>query len=184
MRKLLFSLSLFIGLSMSLQAQRITLKPGEILSNISLKSTNDVQYDFKAQKDAKGFIVVFITPSCDHCRAYEKKILALDKKYKIKGYPVVAIGPYGDYPEQYPLDAMAEMKKLAIKEGFTFPYLSDKQFKFTGLLGVQTTPTAVILKRKPNGFLIVYKGDIDDEMDAKKQPKHKYVEEQMDKLVK
>ncbi|MGF1923707.1 MAG: redoxin domain-containing protein [Bacteroidia bacterium] len=184
MRKLLFSLSLIIGVSITLQAQMVALKPGDIISNISLKSTNGVQYDFKAQKAAKGFIVVFMTPTCDHCRAYEKRVMALDKKYKGKGYPVVAIGPYGDYPDQYPLDAISEMKKLAIKEGFTFPYLSDSQFKYTTLLGVQKTPTAFILQRKPNGFLIIYKGDIDDELDVKKQPKRKFVEEQMSKFVK
>ena len=184
MRKLLFSLSLFVGISMSLKAQTIALKPGQILSNLSLKTTNGLQYDLKAQKAAKGFILVFMTPSCDHCRAYEKRVIALDKKYKAKGYPVVAIGPYGDYPEQYPLDALPEMKKLAIKEGYTFPYLSDSQFKFTTLLGVTKTPTTIILYKKPNGFLITYKGDIDDEMDIKKQPKRKFVEEQVNKLLK
>jgi peroxiredoxin len=184
MRTLLFSLSLCIGFSLSLYAQKIVLKPGNTVSNISLKTTNGGIFDFRAQKSAKGFIVVFMTPSCDHCRAYEKRIMALDKKYKAKGYPVVAIGPYGDYPNEYPLDAMAEMKKLAKSEGFTFPYLSDSQFKYTTLLGIQKTPTAVILQKKPNGFLIVYRGDIDDELDVKKQPKHKFVEEQVQMLLK
>ncbi len=111
MRKLLLSLSLFIGFSLSLYAQRVVLKPGSTVSNISLKNVNGGIFDFKAQKGAKGFIVVFMTPSCDHCRAYEKRVMALDQKYKAKGYPVVAIGPYGDYPNEYPLDAMAVYKK-------------------------------------------------------------------------
>ncbi len=184
MRKLLSFLSLIVGFSMSLNAQMVALNTGEILSNISLKSTNGVQYDLKAQKAAKGFILVFMTPTCDHCRAYEKRIMALDKKYKVKGYPVVAIGPFGDQPEQYPLDAFSEMKKLAIKEGFTFPYLSDSKFKYTTLLGVQITPTAFVLQKKANGFLITYKGNIDDEMNIKKQPKRKFVEEEVNKLLK
>ncbi len=184
MRKLLFSLSIFLGLTIGANAQVVPLKPGEILSNFSLKTTNGTQYDLKAQKNVKGFILVFMTPSCDHCRAYEKRVMALDKKYKVSGYPVVAIGPYGDYPDQYPLDGLSEMKKLAIKEGFTFPYVSDSQFRYTTLLGVTKTPTAIVLQKKANGFLIVYKGDIDDEMDIKKQPKRKFVEEQLNKLVK
>jgi len=183
MRKLLFSLSLCIGFSITLLAQKVVLNTGNTISNILLKNSNGGAYDFKAQKSAKGFIVVFMTPSCDHCRAYEKRVIALDKKYKGKGYPVVAIGPYGDYPNEYPLDALPEMDKLAKNEGFTFPYLSDIKFKYTTLLGIQKTPTAVILQRKSNGFLIVYKGDIDDELDAKKQPKHKFVEEQLSKLL-
>lgn len=183
MRKL-FILFLLSALTIRANAQQVALKPGDMLSNITLTTVNGLPYDLKAQHAAKGYIVVFITPSCDHCRAYEKRIIALDKKYKTKGYPVVAIGPYGDYPNEYPLDALPAMKKLATDEGFTFPYLSDSKFRYTTLLGVQKTPTAFVLQRKPNGFLITYKGDIDDELDMKKQPKRKFVEEAVDKLLK
>ncbi|MES2419195.1 MAG: redoxin domain-containing protein [Bacteroidota bacterium] len=184
MRKLLTSLALFIGISTVGYTQMVALKPGEILSNIVLKSTKGSVYDLKAQKSAKGFIVVFMTPTCDHCIAYEKRIMALDKKYRVKSYPVVAIGPFGDDPVRYPLDAMDAMKNLAIKNGFTFPYLSDSKFKYTWLLGIELTPTAVVLQKKPNGFLIKYIGSIDDEPDAKKIPKHKFVEEEVNKLLK
>jgi thiol-disulfide isomerase/thioredoxin len=182
MRKIISSICLFVCFSITLQAQK-ALKVGSILPNIALLSTKGDIYDLKAQKSSKGFIVVFMTPTCDHCIAYEPKIMALDKKYKTKGYPVVAIGPYGDDPIKYPLDAMPEMKKLAIKKGFTFPYLSDNGFKYTWLLGITTTPTAVILQKKPNGFLIKYIGNIDDEQDPRKTPKVKFVEQQVDKLL-
>jgi peroxiredoxin len=184
MRKLLLSISLCLSLSIALFAQKVSVNPGSTVGNIALKSTNGSIYDFSAQKSAKGFIVVFMTPSCDHCRAYEKRVIALDKKYKTKGYPVVAIGPYGDYPHEFPLDDLPQMKKLAISQGFTFPYLSDVKFKYTSLFGIQKTPTVVILQKKPNGLLITYRGGIDDELDAKKEPKHKFVEEQMTKLLK
>lgn len=182
MRRILTALFLVCGLFAN--AQNGQVKPGGVIPNITLNTVNGLPYDFKAQRAAKGFIVVFMTPSCDHCRAYEKRIMALDKKYKAKGYPVVAIGPYGDYPNEYPLDALPAMKKLAATEKFTFPYLSDSKFKYTTMLGVQTTPTAFVLQRKPNGFLVTYKGNIDDELDEKKQPKRKFVEEQVDKLLK
>ena len=184
MKRLFLTLSCLFVLQFLVKAQNITLKPGEQFSNFALKTTNGVVYDLKAQRNAKGFILVFMTPSCDHCRAYEKRVMALDQKYKTKGYPVVAIGPYGDYPEQFPLDHMGEMKKLAIAEKFTFPYVSDTQFKYTTLFGVSKTPTAIVLKRNSAGFLIVYKGDIDDQLDAKKVPSRKYVEEQVNKLIK
>ncbi|RZK61305.1 MAG: hypothetical protein EOO85_33600 [Pedobacter sp.] len=109
--------------------------------------------------------------------------MALDKKYKLKGFPVVAIGPYGDNPIKYPLDAMPEMKKLAIKKGFTFPYLTDDNFKYTFLLGIKQTPTAVVFEKKPNGLLIKYIGKIDDEENEKKVPKNKFVEQVVNKML-
>ena len=109
--------------------------------------------------------------------------MALDKKYKAKGFPVVAIGPYGDNPIKYPLDAMSEMKKVAVKKGFTFPYLTDDNFKYTFMLGIKQTPTAVVFEKKPNGLFIKYIGRIDDEADEKKIAKNKFVEQVVNKML-
>ena len=182
MRKIIYSICLLIFLSTTTYAQKV-YKVGDVLPNIALLSTSGSVYSLKDQKAAKGFIVVFMTPTCDHCIAYEPRVMALDKKYKAKGFPVVAIGPYGDDPIKYPLDAMPEMKKLAQKKGFTFPYLSDDGFKYTWMMNITITPTAVVLQKKPNGFLIKYIGRIDDEQDAKKVPKNKFVEQQVNKML-
>lgn len=181
MRKIIFTLCFGILFS-NLFAQQV-LKVGQTLPNIALLSTKGTVYDFKAQKAAKGFIVVFMTPTCDHCIMYENRVMALDKKYKAKGFPVVAIGPYGDNPIKYPLDAMPEMKKVAIKKGFTFPYLTDDNFKYTTLLGIKQTPTAVVLQKIAKGYLIKYIGRIDDEMDEKKVAKNKFVEQTVNKIL-
>ncbi len=172
---------MFIFFSVSTHAQK-ALKVGEILPNLALLSTNGTVYDLSAQKNVKGFILIFMTPTCDHCIAYEPRVVALDKKYKVKGYPLVAIGPYGDDPIKYPLDAMPEMKKLAKEKNFKFPYLADDKFKYTWLLGIKETPTAVVLQKKGNGYLIKYMGRIDDEQNQKLTPKNKFVEQVVDKL--
>lgn len=182
MRKITITLCLLICLSAIAFAQK-ALKVGQTVSNIALLSTKGTVFDFKAQKSAKGFIVVFMTPTCDHCILYENRVMALDKKYKAKGFPVVAIGPYGDNPIKYPLDAMPEMKKMAISKGFTFPYLTDDNFKYTFLLGIKQTPTAVVFEKKPNGLLIKYIGRIDDEEDEKKVAKNKFVEQAVNKML-
>jgi peroxiredoxin len=182
MRRIAFFFFLTLGFNTLLFAQQ-GLKVGQIMTNLSLLSTNGTIYDLNAQKGAKGFILVFMTPTCDHCRAYENRIVALNKKYKIKGYPMVAIGPYGDDPVKYPLDAMPEMKKLAESKGFKFPYVSDDHFKYTFMLGIKKTPTAVVLQKKANGYLIKYIGIIDDEQDERIPPKNKFVEQVVNKLI-
>ena len=173
---------LFVCLSTALFAQK-TVKVGDYLPNVALLSTKGNVYSLNDQKNAKGFILVFMTPTCDHCIAYEGRVMALDKKYKAKGFPVVAIGPYGDDPISYPLDAMTAMKKLATDKNFTFPYLSDNAFKYTFLLAIKMTPTAVVLQKKPKGYLIKYIGSIDDQLNPKKVPTQKFVEQQVDKIL-
>ncbi len=182
MKNITLAFCLLICMSTIAFAQK-TLKVGDVLPNIALLSTKGNVYSLNDQKNAKGFIIVFMTPTCDHCIAYESRVTALDKKYKSKGYPVVAIGPYGDDPIKYPLDAMPQMKALAQNKGFTFPYLSDNAFKYTWLLDIKTTPTAVVLQKKTNGYLIKYIGRIDDELNPKKEPKNKFVEQNVNKIL-
>lgn len=182
MKKITVSLCLFFSLISASFAQKV-LKVGDVLPDIALLSTKGSVYSLNDQKAVKGFIVVFMTPTCDHCIAYEGRVMALDKKYKTKGFPVVAIGPYGDDPIKYPLDAMPAMKKLATTKGFTFPYLSDNGFKYTWLLDIKTTPTAVVLQKKSNGYLIKYVGNIDNELNPKKVPTNKFVEQQVNKIL-
>jgi thiol-disulfide isomerase/thioredoxin len=182
MRKIILSVCFLITVSSAVFAQK-ALKVGEVLPNLALLSTAGSVYDLKAQKNAKGFILIFMTPTCDHCIAYEPRVAALDKKYKVKGYPLVAIGPYGDDPIKYPFDAMPEMKKLAKDKNFQFPYLSDDKFRYTWLLGIKETPTAVVLQKTKTGFLIKYIGKIDDEQNQKLTPKNKFVERVVDKLI-
>ncbi len=165
-------------------AQRITYTPGRTVSNIVLQNVvNGKTFDFKAQTQAKGFIVVFMTPTCDHCIIYKPKVQALDNKYKAKGFPVVAIGPYADFPKEYPLDASGAMKKAALAGKYSFPYLGDKQFSTTTMFGISKTPTAVVLEKKANGFLVKYIGDIDNQPDPKKTPTRKFVEEEISKML-
>lgn len=182
MKKLILSILCCLALALSVNAQQRVLKPGDTLHNIALKSTKGLLYDLAKQK-AKGFILIFMTPSCDHCLAYEKRIVALNNKYQPKGFFVVGIGPYGDNEKDYPHDAMPAMKELAESKGFTFPYLADEKFKYTWLFDIRQTPRAVVLKREKEGFSVAYVGYIDDQPDEKKTPAKKYVEEEVNKLL-
>lgn len=179
--KYLFVALLFVA-SINLKAQT-TLKAGDYFPGFTLKSTKGTPYTINSQSKAKGYILVFMTPTCDHCIMYEPRVMALDAKYKVKGYPVVAIGPYGDDEVKYPLDAMKEMTKLAQTKKFTFPYVSDEQFKYTWLFGIKATPRAVVLQKQGAGFVVKYIGRIDDEENPKKTPQNKFVEEVINRLI-
>ncbi|WP_343532306.1 redoxin domain-containing protein [Pedobacter sp.] len=182
MKKLILTITCCLALAINASAQQRVLKPGDTLHNIALKSTKGQIYELAKQK-AKGFILIFMTPSCDHCLAYEKRIVALNSKYQPKGFPVVGIGPYGDNEKDYPHDAMSAMKKLAESKGFTFPYLADEKFRYTWLFDIRQTPKAVVLKKQKQGFSVVYIGNIDDQPDEKKTATKKYVEEEVNKLL-
>lgn len=182
MIKHLFAIIVLLAATLCVNAQQVVKKVGDTINTIKLKGTKGDVYNLEDHK-LKGAIIVFMTPSCDHCIAYEKRISALHEQYKKKGIPVIAIGPYGDNEKDYPFDAMPAMKKLAEEKAFTFAYLADEKFKYTWLFDIRQTPKAVVLKKLKEGFRVTYIGNIDNEPDERRVPTMKYVEDEVDKVL-
>jgi peroxiredoxin len=182
MKKIFCSLLVVSLIACNGMAQ-MTLKPGSHLDNLALTSTDNQLYNLSAQKGAKGFILVFMSVSCDHCIMYTNRIVALNKKYKALGFPVVAISPYGDDPVRYPLDAMPAMKKWKKEKQISFPYLADQKYRFSHLFGITYTPEAIVLKKMPQGFDIKYIGKIDDNPEMVNAKTVKFVENEVNKLL-
>ena len=66
---------------------------GDVATDFSLKNIDDSMVSLQDYKEAKGFIVIFTCNHCPYSVAYEDRIIALDGKFKEKGYPVIAINP-------------------------------------------------------------------------------------------
>lgn len=154
---------------------------GDIATDFSLKNIDGKNVSLKDYKDAKGFIVVF---TCNHCPfsvAYEDRIIALDKKYKKLGYPVIAINP--NNPEVQPKDGFDEMKVRAKEKNFTFPYLFDEGQKIYPQYGATKTPHVFLLQKTAQGNEVKYIGAIDDNYNDASAVKTKYVENAVNALL-
>src|ERR1700761_789821 len=68
-------------------------KVGDKASDFKLKNTDNKMVSMADYKDAKGIIVVFTCNHCPFAKKYESRIMELDKNYKAKGFPVIAISP-------------------------------------------------------------------------------------------
>lgn len=155
---------------------------GDIVEDFSLKNVDDKMVSMSTYPEAKGFIVVF---TCNHCPfsiANEDRIIALDKKYKALGYPVIAINPNDS--KDYPSDNFENMKIRAKEKGFTFPYLFDKGQKVYPKWGATKTPHTYIVQKTEGGFEVAYIGAIDDNARNESAVKTKYVENAVDALLK
>ncbi len=130
-------------------------------------------------KDAKGFIVVFTCNTCPYSVANEDRIIALDAKYKSKGYPVIAINP--NDPAAVPEDSFEDMKIRAEEKGFTFPYLFDDGQKVYPKFGASKTPHVYIVSKK--NMKVEYIGAIDNSSRNPKKVTEKYVENAVDALL-
>lgn len=155
---------------------------GDVATDFSLKNIDNKKVSLKDYKDAKGFIVIFTCNHCPYAVAYEDRIVALDKKYKKLGYPVIAINP--NNPEKNKDDSFDKMIVRAKEKGFTFPYLFDEGQKIYPQYGATKTPHVYILEKTAKGNIVKYIGAIDDNYEDEKDVKVKYVEDAVNSLLK
>ncbi|WP_048330900.1 thioredoxin family protein [Bizionia psychrotolerans] len=156
-------------------------KVGDMATDFSLENIDGNMVSLKDYTDAKGFIVIFTCNTCPYAVAYEDRIIALDKKYAQKGYPVIAIMP--NNTDVKPEDNMEAMKARAKSKGFTFPYLIDKGQQIYPQYGATKTPHVYILQKTEQGNQVKYIGAIDDNYQDAKAVNQKYAEDAVDALL-
>lgn len=155
---------------------------GDAATDFKLKNIDDSMVSLKDYKEAKGFIVIFTCNHCPYSVAYEDRIIELDKNFKEKGYPVIAINP--NNPKAYPTDSFDQMKVRAKEKGFTFPYLFDDGQKIYPQYGATKTPHVYILEKTENGNVVRYIGAIDNNYKDAAAADKKYVEDAINALLK
>lgn len=156
-------------------------KVGDFASDFSLKNINGEMISLSNHDEAKGFLVIFTCNTCPYAVAYEDRIIALDKKYKPLGVPVVAINP--NNPEIQSGDSFEAMKVRAQEKGFTFPYLFDEGQKIYPKYGAQRTPHVYLLEKTKVGNIVRYIGAIDDNYQDESQVEEKFVEIAVDNML-
>jgi peroxiredoxin len=154
---------------------------GDIATDFKLKNIDGKMVSLADFKTAKGYIVIFTCNTCPYAVAYEDRIIALDKKYKEKGYPVIAIMP--NNPDSKPGDAYEEMQKRAKVKGFTYPYLMDEGQKIYPQYGAKKTPHVYVLQKTKKGNEVKYIGAIDDNYQDVDAVEVKYAEDAVDALL-
>ncbi len=155
---------------------------GDAVEDFKLKNIDGKMLSMADFKDAKGFVLIF---TCNHCPfsiAYQDRIIAFDKAYKKKGYPVIAINPNDPKMEAAVEDSYELMQKRAKEKGFSFPYLFDDGQNVFPKFAASKTPDCFIVQKTDAGLKMVYKGAFDDAKDDKKVTK-KYIQDAVEALL-
>ena len=178
----IFSVFAFSGLDAGITKIILSYTIGDKAEDFKLKNVDGKMLSLSDFKEAKGYIVVFTCNSCPVSVANEDRIIALDKKYKEIGYPVVAINP--NNPETSSEDSFELMQTRAKEKGFTFPYLFDDGQKVYPKYGASKTPHVYVLQKEKGELIVKYIGSIDDSARDAKSVRTKYVENAVDALIK
>lgn len=154
---------------------------GDAATDFKLKNTDGKTVSLSDYKTAKGFIVIFTCNHCPYAKKYEDRIIELDKMYKDKGYPVIAINP-NDAAAQ-PEDSYENMIKRAREKGFTFPYLQDEGQKIYPVYGATKTPHVFVLQKENGKNIVKYIGAIDNNYEDPNDVSEYYVRDAVNALL-
>ncbi len=152
-------------------------KVGDKAADFKLKNVDGKMVSLADNRAAKGYIVVFTCNTCPYAKAYESRIVELNKKYAPLGFPVVAINP--NDPSVAPGDSYAAMQT----KKYAFPYLLDETQQVAKTYGATRTPHLYVLVRKGTDLVVSYIGAIDDNSEDATAVKTKYVENAMTEIL-
>lgn len=154
---------------------------GDTVADFKLKNTDGKMVALSDFKSAKGVVVIFDCNTCPYSKAYNERIIELNKNYASKGFPVIAIQP--NDPAISPGDSYDEMVKLANKKNYQFPYLFDETQSVAKVFGATNTPHVYLLKKDGATFKVSYIGAIDDSAKDASGVSKKYVEEAINSIL-
>ena len=158
-----------------------TYKIGEDIKDFSIRSINGKLYSLKSFPSAKGFIIVFTSNYCPFSKSYEDRLIALDKKYTLQSYPLIAIN--SNDPEAFEEDNLENIQSRAREKGFVFPILRDEKQEVAKAFGAQRTPHVFVLKKEGQRYILKYSGAIDDNPQDASGITKNYVEDAVQRLI-
>lgn len=154
---------------------------GDEVADFKLKNVDGKMIALSEYADDKGAIVIFDCNTCPYSKAYNDRIIALNKKYSAKGYPVIAIN--ANDPQASPGDSYDEMVSQAKRKKYDFPYLIDETQAVARSFGATNTPHVFVLQKTGGDFKVAYIGTIDNNSRDASSATKKYVEEAVDALL-
>jgi peroxiredoxin len=138
----------------------MTLTIGTTAPTFELPGVDGGTHTLDDYADATALALV---QSCNHCpyvRAWEGRMIELQRELGPRGFRLVAIS--SNDADKYPEDSFEAMRSRAREQGFTFDYLSDESQDVARALGSQRTPEVFLFDRDRR---LVYHGAIDDSRD-------------------
>jgi glutathione peroxidase-family protein len=182
MKNLSLKLMVLVIAMASIQSTRKGYEVGDVVGDFNLKNVDGNLVSLSDYKEAKGFIIVFDCNSCPVSKLYNKRIIALHKKYSSSGFPVVAIN--ANDAEKSPEDSYEQMVKEAKEKEYEFAYLYDQSQEIAQVFGATNTPQAFILVKKDAALKVAYIGAIDNNARDGSKADKKYVENVIEALLK
>lgn len=154
------------------------MKPGDHAPPFDLPAVDGRMVSLSNFAGAKALVVAFWCNHCPYVRAYERRFVEWAFDVEKRGVGVVAINSNDE--TSYPEDSFERMVERAREQGYTFPYLRDRDQSAATMYGARCTPHFLVFD---SSFHLVYQGRFDDNKDHPERVQRRYVPEVVEALL-
>ena len=138
-----------------------TTAPSFILPDV----TTGKMYSLDAFHGKDALLVMFICRHCPYVKHVEQEIAKIGKDYQDKKLGIIAIS--SNDPTTYPDDAPDQLKEMAKRLGFRFPFCFDEQQEIAKAYKAACTPDFYVFDAQRR---LVYRGQLDDSRPGNNKP--------------
>jgi len=144
----------------------------------NLPGVDGTNHSLEGYSGKDAVVVIF---SCNHCpyvRAWEDRMVKIQRDYASSGVQLVAIN--ANDAAKYPEDSFPNMKERAREKHFNFPYLHDERQEVARAYGAERTPEVFLFDKTAS---LRYHGVIDDNYDDPTAVKVNYLRDALDAVL-
>ena len=124
--------------------------------DFSLPDTDGVIHTLHNSMGGKGLLVMFICNHCPYVKAVISKIVR--DTDELQSYKINSVAIMSNDPDEYTEDSPQNIKKVAQRNGFNFPYLFDETQEIAKAYGAVCTPDFFGYNKD---FELQYRGRLD-----------------------
>jgi peroxiredoxin len=106
--------------------------------DFSLQGVDNKNYTLNKIRGSNGTLVMFICNHCPYVKAVQRRLVRDVQELQKLDIGVIAI--MSNDPKEYAEDSFENMKIIAKREGFTFPYVFDETQSVAKAYGAICTP--------------------------------------------
>ncbi len=151
---------------------------GDRMVPFSLPATDGTQVSAEEITEPRVVGIVFWCNHCPYVRAWEDRLIALQREFSARGVQFVLIS--SNDPLAYPNDSFANMGARASDKAYPFPYLFDESQQVARAYGAMRTPEVFLFG--PDRTLR-YHGAIDDNFEDPNGVTHAYLSDAIEALL-
>ncbi|MCC3152897.1 redoxin domain-containing protein [Hymenobacter sp. BT770] len=160
-------------LAITLAVGTARAQTGSPIADFTLKTASNADVALKSYAGNKAVVVVFLNPACAFSRLYQERLASLSSAYRAKGVEFLFI----NVPINLDAPGTAAPGEVEL------PTLTDPSQQVSNLLGVTKTAEAVVLEPNSGGFIVRYRGAIDDNPQVASNVQQHYLKQVLDNVL-